>query len=122
MILLPPQRGVADLTVLLVAGLYLVEIGLFGHGVGHTVLVGTFEHQVFQVVGQTGGFGGVVLRTGPYGDVSLDTWFLLVHGEIHGQAIVKFVDAGLHEVAFHHLIRIILGLDAHRQQGRRKHG
>ena len=54
------QRGVGDLAVLLIASLNLVEIGCLFHWVAGAKLLGSLEHEVLQVVGESGGLGRVV--------------------------------------------------------------
>ena len=57
-----------------------------------TEVCGSFKHQVFKVVCQTGGFRRVILSAHAYGNVGLDTRSLFVYGHIDLQSIVQCVD------------------------------
>ena len=100
--------GVRQLAVGLEALFDLIEQGSLGGAVAGAELLGTLEHQVFQVVGQTRGLGRIVARTGLHGDVCLDARFVLVDGEEDLQAVLQRVDTGLHGVALHGFIVLLV--------------
>ena len=108
MVLLPTQLRVFDGAVFLIAFFDIAEQGSFGHGVVGAELHRTLEHQVLQIVSQSGGFGRIVLATCSDGDVGLDAWFLLIDRQIHFQTVVEGIDTRLHQVARYGLILIIL--------------
>ena len=99
--------------VLLVALLDILQERSLCLGIIGPELLGALEHQVLQIVSKSRSLSGVVLRTGTYRDVSLDTWFLSVYGEIHLQAIVEGIDSRLHHVARYGLVLVLLCLGAH---------
>ena len=75
-----------------------IEKRLFGFVVHGSVLLCTLEHEVFQVVRQTGGFGWVVLTAHTYSDVGLYAWSFLIHGHVNLQSIAQGVHLGIHRV------------------------
>ena len=79
---------VGQLAVDLVALFYLVEQGSLCSGVVGTKLLSTFEHQMLQIVGQTGSLCRVVLGTRAHSDVGLDTGLLFVNTQINLQPVV----------------------------------
>ena len=99
--------GVGQQAVGLIALLYLVQIGCLGDRVAHAELIRTLEHQVLQIVCQSGGLCGVVLRTGAHGDIRLYARLFLVHAQIHLQSVVQGVDACLCQVALHLFILVL---------------
>ena len=94
MVFLFAQCGVGDQAVLLVAFFNLVEQRCFGLWIVRAEEFCAFEHQMLQIVSQTGGLCRVVLGAGAHGHVGLDARSLLVHAEIHFQSVVECVDAG----------------------------
>ena len=70
---------VGELAVSLVALLDLVEQGFLGLGIVGTKQECTLEHEVLQVVSQTGSFGGVILRPRTHGYISLNTRLLSIY-------------------------------------------
>ncbi len=90
---------VGGLTIDLEETLNLIQKGLLGSVVRSTELLRTLEHQVLEVVRQTGGLGGVVLTAHLHGNGGLKTRGLLVYTHVDLQAVVQSVDAGLHGVA-----------------------
>ena len=85
----------------------LVQQWLFHFVVLGAEVVGTLEHQVFEVVGQTGCFGGVVLTAYTHGDVGLDARRLLVDAHVHFQPVVQGVDACLKRVVGNSLVTVL---------------
>ena len=85
------QRRVGHLAVLFIASLDGVEQRFLGSIVAGAELFCALEHEVLEVVGQTGGLGGVVTRTGAHGDVSRDARRLRINTEEDFQAIAKRV-------------------------------
>ena len=59
---------------------------------------GTLEHEVLEVVGQSGSFGWVELAARPGGDCHLDFRCLPVDGHVHLQTVVQSVDARVNRV------------------------
>ena len=101
---------VGELAVGLVAGLDGVEQRLLCRIVRRAERCRALEHDVLQIVCQTGCLGRVVAASGAHGDVGLYARLLLVHRQIHFQAVVERVDACVHQVAADGLILVILGL------------
>ena len=88
--------------------LNLVEQGLFKCVVLGAELLGTFEHQVLEVVGQTGGLGGVVLSAYAHSDVGLDARSLFVDGHVDLQSVVQCVDTSLQRIVGDTLVAVLL--------------
>ena len=65
-------------TILLITIGNLVEQGSLCLGIVRTIEFRAFEHQVLQVVSQTGGLRRVILTTRPDSDIRLDTRFLRI--------------------------------------------
>ena len=99
----------------------LVQQRFLGLVVLRAEVRGALEHQVFEVVGQAGGFGGVVLAAHAYGDVGLDARFVLVDTHVDLQAVVQGVDTCLQRVIGHGLVLILRGA-APQSQGRQREG
>ena len=70
---------VGELTIGLVALLYLVEQRGLCLMVVRTKLIGALEHEVLQIVCQTSGLRRIVLRTSPHGDKRLQPRLLIIH-------------------------------------------
>ena len=75
-----------------------IEKRFFGFIIHGSVLLGTLEHEVFQVVRQTGSFGRVVLTAHTYSNVGLYAWSFLIHGHVHLQTILQGIHLGIHRV------------------------
>ena len=75
-----------------------IEKRLFRFVIHGSILLCSLEHEVFQVVRQTGSFGRVVLATNTHGNVCLDTRSFLVDGHIDLQSIVQGIDLGVQRV------------------------
>ena len=75
-----------------------IEKRLFRFVIHRSILLCTLEHEMFQIMRQTGSFGWVVLATHTHGNVCLDAWSFLVDGHIDLQAIVQGVDLGVQRV------------------------
>ena len=90
--------GILHEAILLVAGLDGVEKGLLGGIVACAVLLGALEHQVLQVMGQTGGLGRIVARTGAHGDMGRDARALVVLAEEDLKAVAQGVTLCSHRV------------------------
>ena len=108
--------GIFQYTVFLVALRNLVEQGCLCLGIGGTKLFCALEHKVLQIVGQAGGLCGVVLRSRTHSDVGLYAGLLCIHAQIHLQAIVESVDAGVHLVPVYCLILVVFCLGTHTEQ------
>ena len=102
-------HGVGGDAVHLKQLLNLVEQRLLGGIVGGAELLGAFEHKVFEVVSEAGGFGGVVLGTYAHGDVGLDTRFFMVLCHENLQTVGESVDFGLQRVAIDGAILVAIG-------------
>ena len=100
----------------------LVEQRLLGFVVLGAEVGGALEHQVFEVVRQPGGFGGVVLAAHAHGDVGLDAGFVFVDAHVHLQSVVEGVDACLERVARHGFIRVLRGAAPQSQGSQHKGG
>ena len=92
----------------LVEVLNLLDINLFLLPVGGAQLVAALEEHMFQIVGQAGGFLGVVLRAGAHGDVGLDARGVLVDAEEDLQAVVERVFAHLQRIVGIGLVGVLL--------------
>ena len=77
---------------------------LFGLVVLRAELLGSLEHHVLEVVGETGIVGRIVLTACADGDVGLDTGLVLVDGHVHFQAVGEGGDLRLERIALHGLI------------------
>ena len=69
----------------------------------------TLEHHVFQVVGQAGVVGRVVLAARTHRDVGLDAGFVLVYGHVNFEAVVQGVDFSLEGIPLHGLVLVAAG-------------
>ena len=76
MISLLTRLRVCQLAISLITLFYLCQQRSLCLRVVRTKLLSALEHQVLQIMRQTSGLCGVVLRARTYCDVSLDTWFL----------------------------------------------
>ena len=85
----------------------LVEHGLLGGIVRSAVVGRALEHQVLEVVGQTGRLGGVVLAADLHGDGRLQTRRLLVDAHVDFQAVGQGVDAGLHRITLDRFVLVL---------------
>ena len=92
--------GILHEAVLLIARLDGVEQSLLGCIIARAVLLGALEHQVLQVVGQTGGLGGVITRAGAHCDMSRDARTLVVNTQEYLQAIAQRVALRSHRVTW----------------------
>ena len=70
-------------------------------------LLRAFEHQVLEVVGQTGGLGRVVLSADADGDVGLDAGRLLIDAHVDLQSIRKGVDPRFHRIARYRFVLVL---------------
>ena len=84
--------------VLFVERLDAVEVLLFLFVVQGAELVRALEEHVFHIVGHAGGLLGIVLAAGADGDFGVEARFLVVFGQVDGQAIVELVDVSLHGI------------------------
>ena len=85
----------------------LVQQQFFGFIVLCSELFGSFEHQVFKIVSQPGGFGRVIFTTYTYGDIRLYAWLFFVDGHIDLQPIVKCVNTCFQRIVGHCLVAVI---------------
>ena len=98
----------------------LVEHGFLGGVVGRSELFGSLEHQVFEVVCQTGRLGGVVLAADPHGDGRLDAGLLLHDAHVDLQAVWKRVNPGCQRIARHRFVLVFAARRSeHREDDRR---
>ena len=84
----------------------LVEHRLLGFIVHRTEALRALEHQVFEIMGQSGRLGGVVLAAHLHGHVGLDAGLLFVHGHEDLHAVVQGVDFGLERVTGNGLVAL----------------
>ena len=108
--------GISGVVINLVQSLDLLDQTLFLGPVNSTEVAGTLEHQVFEVVGKTRGFGRVVLATHAHGDVGLDARNVLVHRHKHLQTVVQRVVDDVHRVILISLLVVILRVEAEGQE------
>ena len=87
--------------------LNLVEQRLLGLVVLRTELLRTLEHQVLEVVSQTGCLGGVVLTTHANSDVGLDSGLLVADRHIYFQTVIERIDTGLSRIALDALVSVL---------------
>ena len=95
----------------------LVEQRLLYFIIHRAEMIGSLEHQVFEVVSQTGSFGRVIFTTHTHGDVGLDARFVLVDSHVHFQAVVQRVDARLERVVGNSLVAVLRLRTAAQAQG-----
>ena len=84
----------------------LVEQGLLGFVVARAELLGALEHQMLEIVGQTGRFARVVLAADFHGDVGFDARFCLIDAHIDFQSVIQRVDTGLERVVLDRFVRV----------------
>ena len=113
---LSAQFRVRELTIGLIAGLDILQQGCLCLGIGRSEMCRPLEHQVLEVMRQTGCLGRVILRTRPHGDIRLNPRLLIVHREIHLQSVVQRINTGFRQVARNTLIRIVFCLCTNAQQ------
>ena len=102
--------SIGQFTICLVTLLNIRQQRSLCRGVRGAKLLGTLEHQVLQIVSQTGCLGRVVLRTCPHGDIGLNAGLFLVHTQIHLQSVVQRIDARLALISLQRLILVVLCL------------
>ena len=95
------------------------EQGLLGLVVLRAEQLGTLEHHVFEIMGETGVVGRVVLAARTDGDIGLDAGLVLVDGHVHGQAVLQGVDPRIERIALDGLILGTAG-SGHGGQGRQQ--
>ena len=105
--------GICGVVIDLVQSFDFLQLHLFFGPVEGAEFGGSLEHQVFEVVWQTSGFGGVVLATHTHGDEGLDAGFVLVDGHEDLQTVVQSVMDYVHRVVLVGLFLVILGINAH---------
>ena len=89
---------IGGLAVLFELGFNRIEKRLFRLVVHGSVLLGTLEHQMFQIVRKTGCFGRVVLASDTHGNVGLYTRSFLVDRHIDFQSVLQCVDLGVQRI------------------------
>ena len=92
------------------AALNVVQQGALGLIIGGAEALGALKHEVLKVVRQTRGFGRVVLAAALDGHVTLYVRLFVIDGQVHLQAVVQRVDAGLQRVACHAVHPILWGV------------
>ena len=102
--------GVGKRAVFLVPFFDVFQQGRFFFGIGRAELFRTLKHQMFQIVGQTRSFGGVVSASRLNCYVGVNAWCLFIYREIHAQSVVQGVDARSRWVALHRLVLVIFCL------------
>ena len=100
---------VGCLPVSFVESLDFVEHGLFRDVILGSELRCSLEHDVFEVVGESGGLSRVVLSAGSHGDGGLDSGLVVVDHEIDAESIVERADFHVPRVAFNALIVVFVG-------------
>ena len=85
----------------------LIEHRFLGCEVRCAELLRPLEHQVFEIVRQSGGLGRVVLAAHVHGDVGLDARRLLVDAHIDFQPVVQGVDFGVQRIALHCFVLVL---------------
>ena len=84
----------------------LIEHRFLGSVILRTERLRTLEHQVLEVVSQTGGLRGVVLTTHAHSDVGLDTRLLVANRHINFQTVIERIDTGLSRIALDALVSV----------------
>ena len=116
--------GIGGLAIDLEEFLDLVEERLFLRIVRRSELFRALEHQVFEIVGETGGLLRVVLAADLHGDVRVDARFVLVDNHVDFETVVQRIDAGLGRVVFDGFILVLVagcnrqGKYCHEEQGK----
>ena len=102
-----PFRLVFGLAVDFKQLFYFVEHGLFGFIVRGSVIRSSLEHQVFEIMGESGGFRRIVLASYVNGNVGLDSRRFLVYAHVHFETVVKGVDFGSERVSCHGIVFVL---------------
>ena len=97
----PALGGVGLGAVHFIQVLDLGEDGLLGLVVGSAEHLGALEHQMLEVVGESGVVGRVVAPSRLHCDIGLDTGFFLVDGHVDLESVLEGVDLGLERVSLH---------------------
>ena len=87
-----------------------IEKRLFRFVIHRSILLCTLEHEMFQIMRQTGCFGRVVLATYTHGNVSLDARSFLVDGHVDFQTIVQCIDLCVQRIIRNRSILIFASL------------
>ena len=88
-------------------GFDLVEKRFFRSIVGRSEVLRALEHQVLEIVGETGSLRRVVLSSYLYRDVGLDAGCLLVYAHVDLQAVVERIDLRSERIVFHSLVLVL---------------
>ena len=112
--------GIGGLAIDLEEFLDLVEERLFLRIVRRSELFSALEHQVFEIVGETGGLLRVVLAADLHGDVRVDARFVLVDNHVDFETVVQRIDAGLGRVVFDGFI-LVFAAAGGGEQGKYRH-
>ena len=95
--------GVHGDAVLLEEGFDLIEKRFLGGIVGGSKAFRSLEHEMLEVMGQTGSLERVVLGAHLHGYVGLDAGSFLVYAHIDLEAVVERIDLGSEGIPLHRL-------------------
>ena len=112
--------GIGGLAIDLEEFLDLVEERFFLRIVRRSELFRALEHQVFEIVGETGGLLRVVLAADLHGDVRVDARLVLVDDHINLQTVVQSVDTGVRRVALDGFV-LVFAAAGRGKQGKYRH-
>ena len=93
-----PLRRIRGYAVHFEQLLDFVQQGLLGFIVHGSEMLAAFEHEVFEVVGKTGGFGRIVLAADFYCYVSLDSGLFLIYGHEYFHSVLHRINLCLERV------------------------
>ena len=102
---------VGSLAVNLKESLYLIEKRLLGLVIRCSEILSTLKHQMLEIVGKSGGFGGVVLSTHAHCYIRLYTRLILVYGHVDLKTVGKCVEFGFQRVVGYGSVLILRCMD-----------
>ena len=88
----------------IVQSLNLVKERFLGRVIRCSEALGSLEHDMFQIVGQSGVVSRIVLSSVPDSYQGLEAGFFLIDSHIDFQAILKSIDFRVHRVALESLV------------------
>ena len=113
--------AVGGLTIDLEKVLDLVQQRFLGFVVRGSEIGRSLEHQVLEVVCQTGCLGGIVFAAYAHGNIGLDTRLVLIDGHVQSQAVGQRVHQRLGRVVGYRLVLITVCRSSECGQHRQGH-